>query len=72
MLVIGKPDCQGCKLTTKMLDQFGIEYTYSDVEKSEDSMSLAKRLGYTSLPIIFLSEDEHWSGFRPDLLRALK
>lgn len=72
MIVFGKKDCQGCKLTTKMLDSFGVDYEYRDVDDSQEDLDLLTSLGYRQLPVVMSSNDEHFSGFRPDLLRDFK
>lgn len=72
MLVIGKSNCAGCNMTIKMLEEFKIPFEYSSVESDGAAVDLCKSLGYTTLPVVFVSDEEHWFGFRPDLLRALK
>lgn len=71
MIVFGKKDCQGCKLTTKMLDRLGVDYEYRDVDDSQEDLDLLTSLGYRQLPVV-MSDGEHFSGFRPDLLRNFK
>ena len=66
-----KPACQGCRLTAKRLDSHGIEYTYRDITEDPDAYAAVQALGYQSVPVV-VAGDEHWAGFKPHLIDALK
>lgn len=63
------PGCVQCKLTTQKLDRDGLEYELVDMANPEH-LAYAKSLGYQSAPVV-LYGDEHWSGFRPDLIQQI-
>jgi glutaredoxin-like protein NrdH len=48
------------------------DVTFEVVDLSQDAaaMDTVKALGYQAAPVV-IAGDDHWSGFRPDLLSAL-
>lgn len=47
-----------------------IDFEERNVADDPEALDLAKSLGYSSSPVV-IAGDEHWSGFRPDLIGAL-
>ncbi|TDP95362.1 ribonucleoside-diphosphate reductase class Ib glutaredoxin subunit [Leucobacter luti] len=68
--VYSKPSCVQCTVTDRALNIKGIECTVVDLSETPDAMQLVKDLGYLQAPVIVTDED-HWSWFRPDKLNAL-
>lgn len=68
--VLSKPSCVQCTATYRKLDSSGIEYVVRDMSEDLEAVALAKELGYLQAPVV-ISGDQHWSGFRPDLIGAL-
>lgn len=68
--VLSKPSCVQCTATYRKLDSSGIEYVVRDMSEDLEAVALAKELGYLQAPVV-ISGDQHWSGFRPDLISAL-
>lgn len=66
--VFGKPGCQQCRASVKVLKSHGAEFEYVDVSKDTAAAVEVARLGYTSVPVV-VTDDEHWFGFRPGKLR---
>ena len=66
-----KPACVQCTATKKALDKADIDYDTIDISQDDEARDLVLSLGYTSVPVV-VSGDQHWSGFRPDLLSQLK
>ena len=60
------PGCVQCKLTAKKLEREGLEYQLVDMTEP-DNLAHAKSLGYLQAPVVIYG-DEHWSGYRPDLI----
>ena len=54
--VYSKPMCVQCDATYRALDKQGLDYTKVD-------------LGYQQAPVV-IAGDDHWSGYRPDLIKA--
>ena len=53
-----------------MLTDRGVEYRERNVADDADALELAKSLGHSASPVVIAGE-QHWSGFRPDLIAAL-
>ena len=68
--VYSKPSCVQCNATYRALDNKGINYQVIDVTADDAAAEYVKRLGYMQAPVV-VTDDEHWSGFRPDKIEAL-
>ncbi|MCD4550055.1 MULTISPECIES: glutaredoxin-like protein NrdH [unclassified Schaalia] len=67
--VYSKPRCPQCDATYRVLDKQGIAYTSIDVSQDMDALEYIKGLGYQQAPVV-VTDDDHWSGFRPDRIKA--
>lgn len=65
--VYGKPHCRQCDATVRELDKHKATYEYVDVSEVPEAVDFIKELGYLQAPVV-VTEGEHWSGFRPDLI----
>lgn len=70
IIVYSQPACQQCIATAKFLDKLNVKYDYVDVTEEPEAYAYVRSLGYRSVPVV-RNGDEHWQGFRPDLLKAL-
>lgn len=68
--VYTKPSCVQCTATYRALESNGIEYEILDLSEDENALATVKELGYLQAPVV-VTDDEHWSGFRPDKIAAL-
>ena len=68
--VYTKPACVQCTDTKKALDKAGLEYTMVDISLDDEARDYVMALGHLQAPVVVAGED-HWSGFRPDRIRAL-
>ena len=68
--VYSKPACVQCTATTRALDRQGIDYTIIDVSADAEAYDLVQGLGYRQVPVVVAGE-QHWAGFRPDMISAL-
>lgn len=68
--VYSKPLCVQCDATKGALNKAGIAYELVDVTEDADALAKIKSLGYLQAPVVIAGGD-HWSGFRPEKLRAL-
>lgn len=68
--VYTKPACVQCNATYKALDKQGVEYTVIDITQDSDARDYVMALGYLQAPVVVAGND-HWSGFRPDRIKAL-
>lgn len=68
--VYTKPACVQCNATYKALDKAGVEYEVIDIADDSEARDYVMALGYLQAPVV-VAGDEHWSGFRPDRIKAL-
>lgn len=70
------PGCMRCTLTCRCLDAAGLPYRLIDLRDPAAGPArefLTEDLGYTQAPVCIVDQEpqQHWSGFRPDLIDAL-
>lgn len=69
LIVYSKPLCVQCTATYRALDAKGIEYTVVDLTTNPAALEyVMDELGYSAAPVVVASDQDHWSGFRPDLI----
>ncbi|MCX2712530.1 MULTISPECIES: glutaredoxin-like protein NrdH [unclassified Mycolicibacterium] len=68
--VYTKPACVQCNATYKALDKAGIAYDIVDISVDMEARDYVMALGYLQAPVV-VAGNEHWSGFRPDRIKAL-
>ena len=68
--VFSKPACVQCDATYRALKKHGLDYTVVDISTDAEALESVKALGYQQAPVVFAGGD-HWSGFRPDKIKAL-
>lgn len=69
--VYSQPNCVQCKATYRALERAQIEYTVVDLTEDEQAMAMVKSLGYVAAPVVIVDSENHWSGYRPDLIKKL-
>ena len=55
----------------KALEKKGISYRVVDVASDADALERVRALGYMQAPVVLTSDNDHWSGFRPDKIEEL-
>ena len=68
--VYSKPNCVQCSATYRALDKAGLVYRTVDIALDVEALEQVRALGYAQAPVVVAGED-HWSGFRPDKIKAL-
>lgn len=68
--VYSKPACVQCTATYRELDKLGHEYTVVDISQDADARDYVMSLGHMQAPVV-VADGEHWSGFRPEHIKAL-
>ena len=69
--VYTKPACVQCNATFRALNKAGIDYNKVDLSENDQARDYVMSLGYLQAPVVYAGPDNHFSGFRPDRLRAL-
>lgn len=73
--VYSKPNCPQCSATYRKLKALGLAFNSYDVTEDAAAAAFVRALGYSQAPVVVVREGvdekmkEHWSGFRPDLLK---
>ncbi|KQH76629.1 glutaredoxin [Mycobacterium gordonae] len=70
LTVYTKPACVQCTATFRALDKAGVHYQKIDITVDAQARDYVMALGYLHAPVV-VAEDAHWSGFRPDRIKAL-
>ena len=68
--VYTKPACVQCNATYKALEKQGIEFEKVDITLDSEARDYVMALGYLQATVVVAGND-HWSGFRPDRIKAL-
>jgi len=68
--VYTKPACVQSNATYKALDKQGLAYEIVDITEEAEARDYVMALGYLQAPVV-VAGGEHWSGFRPDRIRAI-
>ena len=68
--VFSKPACVQCDATYRALNKHGLDYEIVDISLDADALENVKALGYQQAPVV-IADGDHWSGFRPDKIKAL-
>ena len=69
--VYTKPGCVQCDAVFRALDKLGVEYQRVDISTDAEARGYVMALGYLQAPVVYAGPDHHFSGYRPELLRAL-
>ncbi|MBC7299786.1 glutaredoxin-like protein NrdH [Nocardia salmonicida] len=67
--VYSTPECVQCHATYRALEKAGADYHVVDISHDARARDFVIGLGYSQAPVV-VSGDDHWSGFRPDRIRA--
>lgn len=68
--VFSKPACVQCTATTRAMDARGINYEVVDLTVDGEAFTKVSEMGYRQAPVV-VAGDNHWSGFRPDLIAQI-
>lgn len=68
--VYTKPSCMQCTATYKAFSKLGVEVEMVDISLDDQARDYVMALGYLQAPVV-VAGDQHWSGFRPDRIKAV-
>lgn len=68
------PACQQCRLTEARMAERGLNFRIIRLENEPTIATALRTQGFTQAPVVQVhgSSPQMWSGFRPDLINALK
>lgn len=66
------PECIRCVLTKRVLAEKGVRFLEVDIRSNDAAREyVVDDLGYTEAPVVVVTDEDHWCGFRPDRIDAL-
>lgn len=65
-----KPDCVQCGMTYQLLIETGIDFRVRNLAQNLAALEDVKKLGYMQAPVVVTNDNEHWSGFNADRIKA--
>lgn len=66
------PECIRCLLTKRLLAEKGVRFLEVDIRSNDAAREyVVDDLGYTEAPVVVVTDEDHWCGFRPDKIDAL-
>ena len=69
--VYTNPACVQCDATKRALDKARLAYRTVDLSQDAEALAKVTAWGYRQAPVVEVGPDEHWCGFRPDLIGDL-
>lgn len=76
--IYGKPNCVQCNATYRAIAAKGlvegVDWQSHDLSLPENEPALEwimNDLRYSQAPVVYVDDDNHWSGFRPDKITTL-
>ncbi|MDP7707501.1 glutaredoxin-like protein NrdH [Mycobacterium sp. TY815] len=70
VILYTKPNCPQCDATKRALTKNGIIHHVIDATADPAARESVMALGYSQVPVV-VAGNRHWSGFRPDRIKAL-
>ncbi len=70
LTVYSKPSCVMCNATYRTLDRAGVHYEVIDIAEDAAARDYVKELGHLQAPVVITPDGGHWSGYRPDRIKA--
>ncbi|TRW46427.1 glutaredoxin domain-containing protein [Georgenia yuyongxinii] len=70
VVVYSMPACPQCTATCRELSKRRLDYEVVDLTADHEALAMVRGLGYKQAPIVVAGR-EHWSGYRPDRIKAL-
>ncbi|EPF15024.1 MULTISPECIES: glutaredoxin-like protein NrdH [Cedecea] len=65
-----KTDCVQCHATKRAMESRGFTFDLISLDQNPEAADDLRAQGYRQLPVV-VTEQESWSGFRPDMINRL-
>lgn len=59
-----QPNCPPCAGTKRALLKAGIPFEQFDITEDPAAADVVRALGYKATPVVVVSDDWHWTGFK--------
>ncbi|RKQ41592.1 glutaredoxin-like protein NrdH [Enterobacter sp. R1(2018)] len=64
-------DCVQCHATKRAIENRGLTFDLINLDLHPEALDDLRAQGYRQLPVV-VTDQESWSGFRPDLINRLR
>lgn len=64
-------DCMQCHATRRAIESRGLTFELINLDLHPEAAEDLRAQGYRQLPVV-VTEQESWSGFRPDMINRLR
>jgi glutaredoxin-like protein NrdH len=72
VIVYSVTGCIQCQLTCRSLTEHGIRYRIVDLTENAHALAyVTEELGYAQAPVVVVTDQDHWAGFRPDHINRI-
>jgi len=66
-----KTDCVQCHATKRAMESRGVAFDLVSLDQHPEAADDLRARGFRQLPVV-VTEQESWSGFRPDMINRLQ
>lgn len=71
IIIYTRNDCVQCHATKRAIESRGFTFELINLDSNPEAADNLRARGYRQLPVV-VTEQESWSGFRPDLINRLQ
>ncbi|OAT22654.1 glutaredoxin-like protein [Buttiauxella gaviniae ATCC 51604] len=71
IIIYTRNDCVQCHATKRAIESRGFTYELINLDLTPEAADELRALGFRQLPVV-VTEQESWSGFRPDMINRLR
>jgi glutaredoxin-like protein NrdH len=64
-------NCVQCHATKRAIESRGLAFDLINLDNNPDAIDDLRARGFRQLPVV-VTEQESWSGFRPDMINRLR
>ncbi|MCT4708558.1 glutaredoxin-like protein NrdH [Enterobacteriaceae bacterium H11S18] len=64
-------DCVQCHATKRAIESRGFAFELVNLDQQPEAADDLRAMGYRQLPVV-VTDQESWSGFRPDMINRLR
>ena len=64
-------DCVQCHATKRAIESRGFDFELINLDLHPEAADYLREKGFRQLPVV-VTEQESWSGFRPDMINRLR
>lgn len=70
IIIYTRNDCVQCHATKRAMESRGFAFELINLDQHPEAVDHLREKGYRQLPVV-VTDQESWSGFRPDMINRL-